>query len=149
MNAVTQFDREKSARLEQLEEGRRLSGQTLTVRPGAPRRFADDGLPTERHASRPLFKTPVKTAAKAPAGHEAFLKALETSGAQIEVEKMSGEKLIGRVKHSDKFTISLRVESGGVVRDRVLFKHDLSEFSAISPRPAQTPPDADEEGHYQ
>lgn len=59
-------------------------------------------------------------------GHEAFLKALEKSEACIVVEKISGEVFSGKVKHSDKYTIS--VEFNGTTR--VLFKHDISEFSA-------------------
>ena len=75
-----------------------------------------------------------KQAKPEPVGHEAFLKALEKSGAQILVEKLSGEKILGVVKHSDKFTISLTTSEG---RTRILFKHDISEFEAQSSRPGK------------
>jgi sRNA-binding regulator protein Hfq len=66
-------------------------------------------------------------------GHEAFLKALETSAAMVKIEKISsGATISGKVKHSDKFTVSLQDEFGTT---RVIFKHDISEFSAMSPRP--------------
>lgn len=74
-----------------------------------------------------------------PQGHEAFLKALEGSGAVVEVEKASsGDKVIGKIKTSDKYTISLRVPnvSGdweGPYTTRVIFKHDISEFSPLMP----------------
>lgn len=73
-----------------------------------------------------------------PQGHEAFLKALETSGSEVEVEKKSsGDKLIGTVKHSDKYTITLRqVDAEGNTTNRVLFKHDISEFRALQAAPA-------------
>lgn len=64
-----------------------------------------------------------------PKGHEAFLKALESSGAHVEFEKASnGEKVIGTIKASDKYTVSVFELSSG--KTRVLFKHDISEFSA-------------------
>ncbi len=63
---------------------------------------------------------------KAPLkGHEAFLKALEVSGATVFFEKASsGVTIEGVVKHSDKYTVS--VQCGD--QTRVLFKHDISEF---------------------
>jgi len=74
-----------------------------------------------------------------PKGHEAFLKALETSGASIIVEKCDGTVVKGVVKHSDKYTITLRAPINGAPEmtiDRVVFKHDISEFSPATPRPA-------------
>lgn len=67
-----------------------------------------------------------------PRGHEAFLKQIETSGGQITLEKMSsGEKVTGRVKCSDKYTVTIKQAlPDGIFRDRVIFKHDISEFSA-------------------
>lgn len=84
-------------------------------------------------------------------GHEAFLKALEMNGARIEVEKCDGTTYRGILKHTDKYSITLNVTERGDVqddgvfdpvapRDRVIFKHDISEFSALTHRPntAQT-----------
>lgn len=84
---------------------------------------------------RPTLRKPVKLSI-APKGHEAFLKALESSGATVEFEKASsGEKVVGKIKTSDKYTVSLAVqispESDEYVT-RVLFKHDISEFSTVA-----------------
>jgi len=62
-------------------------------------------------------------------GHESFLKALEASGAVIEITKTSGDVLKGVVKHSDKFTISL--DEGNGKPPRVLFKHAIEEFQPL------------------
>ena len=81
---------------------------------------------------KPFAKTGPK-----PSGHEAFLKALESSNATVEVEKASsGDKVIGKIKASDKYTISLRVPNTpgdweGPYQTRVIFKHDISEFMPI------------------
>ena len=81
---------------------------------------------------KPFFKIGPK-----PSGHEAFLKALESSNATVEVEKASsGDKVIGKIKASDKYTISLRVPNTpgdweGPYQTRVIFKHDISEFMPI------------------
>lgn len=81
---------------------------------------------------KPFAKTGPK-----PSGHEAFLKALESSNATVEVEKASsGDKIIGKIKASDKYTISLRVPNTpgdyeGPCQTRVLFKHNISEFMPI------------------
>lgn len=65
-----------------------------------------------------------------PTGHEAYLKALETSGAMVAFEKAStGQVIAGSIKTSDKYTISVQTEFG----TRVLFKHDLSEFFVAAP----------------
>lgn len=103
-------------RAQQTAEGARLARQ--------------EGTLTLRQAQ----KKPSKVAP--PKGHEAFLRALETSEAIIRIEKCDGTIVQGLIKHSDKFTISIRtVTSAGHV-DRVIFKHDISEFSAISARPS-------------
>lgn len=88
---------------------------------------------------------PTLAVKKAVKGHESFLKALETSGTDVRVEKMSsGEILVGRVKHSDKYTITLQVDGAdGRYTNHVLFKHDISEFSALQVRPE---PVGDSEG---
>lgn len=62
----------------------------------------------------------------APKGHEAFLKALEASGATVSFLKASCEETVtGTIKTSDKYTISVLTDGG---MTRVLFKHDISEF---------------------
>lgn len=111
---VTSFDRELNlVKAEQAIEGRKMS-QSETG---------------ERRITLGLKKVPAKkTTVK---GHEAFLKALETSGASIRLEKISsGATMIGQVRHSDKFTVTIRVDG----KDRVVFKHDISEFEAIPRR---------------
>jgi len=71
-----------------------------------------------------------------PKGHEAFLKALEQSGTTVIFEKASsGEQIIGKVKTSDKYTVSVMVTnppgSDLEYSTRVLFKHDISEFTPV------------------
>lgn len=118
-------------RNQQIEEARRLAaaeGSLVTRRPQISVR------PGHERAARPAaFKKDTSAPVK---GHEAFLKALETSGATIRVEKCDGTIVEGTVKHSDKYTISLRQPGP----DRVIFKHDISEFSPVTPR--QPSPDA-------
>ncbi len=64
--------------------------------------------------------------AKKPQGHEAFLKMLETSGAEIELVLLSsGDKVRGVVRHSDKFTVSIKSGEEGT---KVYFKHALESF---------------------
>ena len=132
---IPQFDAE--LRSEQIAAGRTMIDEdepavrrTLSVaRPGmrvAAPEVAGRARPRTNAAARP--GTPLK-------GHEAFIKALEFSGATAQIEKISsGEKVIGTLKHSDKFTITIRAKDGGVERDRVIFKHDISEFCALTPR---------------
>ncbi len=75
-----------------------------------------------------------------PKGHEAFLKALESSEAIVNFEKISSGVLItGKIKHSDKYTISVTTEDG---QTHVLFKHDLSEFWTEAKQPNQEEKDA-------
>jgi sRNA-binding regulator protein Hfq len=66
---------------------------------------------------------------EAPKGHEAFLKSLETNNAVMKVELAHGDILEGTIKHSDKYTISLRVDEGkGGQQVYVLFKHSIVRF---------------------
>lgn len=82
-----------------------------------------DRSPAYPHSPRAKAKT-------TPTGHEAYLKALETSGAMVAFEKAStGQVVVGPIKTSDKYTISVQTEFG----TRVLFKHDLSEFFVAAP----------------
>lgn len=95
-------------REEQIRLGRKLAGQETEA--------------------KPVYRKSVKPvkAVKKPQGHEAFLKMLEQSQAEIEVEIISsGEKVRGIVKHSDHYTISVKPEGKGT---RVFFKHDISSF---------------------
>jgi sRNA-binding regulator protein Hfq len=84
---------------------------------------------------RPVVTRKPLKSANAPKGHEAFLKALEASGQIVSFEKASsGERVVGKIKTSDKYTISVITEAG----TRVLFKHDVSEFFAPRQTSAET-----------
>lgn len=75
-------------------------------------------------------KKPQKTT---PKGHEAFLKALESSGATVSFHKASCDEIItGTIKTSDKYTVSIQCDRTGMTR--VMFKHDISEF-CVEARP--------------
>ncbi|UUZ75560.1 hypothetical protein LP414_27980 [Polaromonas sp. P1(28)-13] len=57
-------------------------------------------------------------------------------------KKSSGDVLVGKIKHSDKYTITLQVPSTHVggpngYQNRVIFKHDISEFCALQARPEE------------
>lgn len=82
-------------------------------------------------SDQPHF-TPRKSFVKKPAapkGHEAFLKALEQAGATINVTLLSGENMKGTLKHSDKYTISLRQDyEDGRYQVFVIFKHAIETF---------------------
>ena len=103
------------------------------------RRMGDgDGYAGQRRVTLTAGnKKPFAKAGPKPAGHEAFLKALESSNATVEIEKASsGDKIVGKIKASDKYTVSLRCpltpgDWEGPYQTRVLFKHDISEFSPI------------------
>lgn len=72
------------------------------------------------------FKKPV-----APKGHEAFLKALEAAGAKVSLTLSNDPDTImtGTVKHSDKYTISLRTDrEDGTYQVYVIFKHAIEMF---------------------
>ena len=98
-------------RQDQIQAGRMVERETIRVPQGATR------FP-QRTAKKP----------NAPKGHEAFLKALEASGATVCFEKISSDTtVVGTIKHSDKYTVS--VIDGNSGSTRVLFKHDISEFS--------------------
>ena len=90
-------------------------------------RTMDDGQPFNAYMSRP--KRPV--AKIAPKGHEAFLKALESSRAEVTFEMAaSGAIWRGPIKASDKYTVSIQEELG----TRVLFKSDISTFYVDAPK---------------
>jgi sRNA-binding regulator protein Hfq len=138
MNYPTDTQREMDAaelRRQQAEEGRRMAEAEKTVqrptlklapRGQVPTRAARDAAPTVK--------------AK---GHEAFLKALQLSHADVVIEKMNGDVYYGKIKHSDKFTVTInvvRIQRQNVpgveiteAYDRVIFKHDISEFYTTTP----------------
>ena len=103
----------------------------------AMRQGEGDGYAARRPTLTTGSKKPFVKAGPKPSGHEAFLKALEFSNATVEIEKSSsGDKIIGKIKASDKYTISLRVPNTpgdweGPYQTRVIFKHDISEFMPI------------------
>jgi len=77
----------------------------------------------------------------APKGHEAFLKALETSGVDVAFVMASRDEIIvGKIKTSDKYTVSVTqpVPNSDRYLTRVLFKHDISEFQPLIPAPTAT-----------
>lgn len=74
-----------------------------------------------------------------PKGHEAFLKALETSGVEVEFWIISEPlKIRGKIKTSDKFSVSVMettcdgLESVGI--PMVIYKHDISRFRPLKAR---------------
>lgn len=72
-----------------------------------------------------------KPAGTSPKGHEAFLKALELAGATITVRLLNDPEVTmkGSIKHSDKYTISLKVTNpDGTYQVFVLFKHAIESF---------------------
>lgn len=76
----------------------------------------------------PFVKKPVS-----PKGHEAFLKALEAAGAVVNVSLATSSDappMKGTIKHSDKYTISLKVDrpNGGGYQVFVIFKHAIECF---------------------
>ena len=68
-----------------------------------------------------------------PKGHEAYLEALRASGARVEVWlSHSIGSLIGRLKATDKFTISLVPDCGEYNgRTLVLYKHAIEAFGPV------------------
>lgn len=113
-NATTEFEHQRAA------------GRKLSLQEGA------GDIRTSKTSFTPN-KQSFKKEAK-PKGHEAFLKALETSGAEICVEfldSIPGDPvfLIGIVKHSDAYTISLDT-CGGYTE--VIFKHAIRKFACTT-----------------
>ena len=111
--------------------------QILADQRDAARLMGDDGdFSNLQLKRRPTLMVVPKVKTTKPAskvslkGHEAYLKALEGSGSIVKFEKMSsGDTVIGAVKTSDKYTVSLQTKEG----TRVLFKHDISEFFVAAP----------------
>ena len=103
---------------DQMEIGRRMARADRTPSPRGP------------------FKPKVKTSAK-PTGHEAYLKGLQDSGASISIITLAGEKFSGRLKHADKYTVSLEVPvaNSEATETFVFFKHAIESFSPQTPPP--------------
>ena len=74
--------------------------------------------------SKPVAAKPVAK------GHEAFLKAIETTGAEITIELLDEPNpIVGTIKHSDKFTISVKcTRPDGSFQVYVVFKHAIRLF---------------------
>lgn len=137
-------------RANQIEHARQLAAseeagiparRTLTVtNAGGERRASTntshDGVERRKGPNKPPLD-----------GHMAFLAALRQSNADIVLEKVSsGDTYYGKLKHSDKFTLTMSVtaiQRNGDDRvdvpacDRVIFKHDISEFYTTTPRPGE------------
>lgn len=112
----------------QLEEGRRLAAQESGNVIDRLRQDANGGKPQGKKAGVQRRPEPQ------PTGHQAFLEMLKGSGASIKCVRMdTDEVVVGTIKASDNFTISLQTDSGV----RVLFKHALAEFSPMSPKPSE------------
>ncbi|MDY7537634.1 hypothetical protein QN372_00580 [Undibacterium sp. RTI2.1] len=150
----------KRLREEQIEEGRRMavSNSTDESAPESSNRTTislpfGSVRPNSATLEHSVWKgdskesvkryTPAKVPNKVPLkGHEAFLKALEINNATVRIEKAStGEIIVGRVKHSDKFSVTINAPiasadflSNVTPIDRVIFKHDISEFAALTPK---------------
>lgn len=126
-------------RSEQIAIGRQISDDVES--PGTVRRTLSlsrtyDGRAESRSATSAPRK--INAPARVPLkGHEAFLKALELSGADVVIEKVSsGEAVEGKLKHSDKYTVTIRsMSKDDKLIDRVIFKHDISEFYTTTARP--------------
>lgn len=81
----------------------------------------------------PRTKAPFVKKPSTPKGHEAFLKALEAAGAVVNVSLIASPDaapMKGTIKHSDKYTISLKVNrpNGGGYQVFVIFKHAIESF---------------------
>ena len=114
MNHQTSPDVERQ---NQINEGARLSQITPRVKRGYL------GRKEKVSSTKPI---------QAPKGHEAFLKALETSNAMVRFEFLDdAPDVVGLVKCSDKYTISIKVGD----ETHVLFKHSLRKFVPLTPRP--------------
>lgn len=72
----------------------------------------------------------VKKKSASPSGHEAFLKALEAGSAVVTIKMATdGTELKGTIKHSDKYTVSLRCDRpDGTYQVYVIFKSAIEMF---------------------
>lgn len=147
---ATPADIERQAQIEEMRrlgEGRQGEGvrRTLSVsQSGNPRYTPSTPAQTRTERPKPPFKS-----GKPVIGHEAFLRALSHSGANVILEKISsGNTYQGQLKHSDAYTVTMLVTSVKKVDsydhfepvppfERVIYKHDISEFYTTTARPAE------------
>jgi sRNA-binding regulator protein Hfq len=122
---------DEALRAQQIADARQMADEE-----GAPRRTLHVVKPYSGHQTRPATRNASDSKRPPLKGHEAFLKALELSNADVVVEKCDAKIYKGKLKHSDKYTITLRTTNGdGSTTDRVIFKHDISEFhTTTAPR---------------
>jgi len=125
----------EQTRIEQLREGQRLARCDDDAIPSSrPRLTARPGYEAPSRASAPRLSRPKPKAA--PSGHQAFLKALQDSGAEIAVFMLdSDEVLTGKIRAADAFTISLEVKGD----THVIYKHAIQRFKPL-PRARVQPP---------
>lgn len=122
---------DEALRAQQIQDARSMADDE-----GAPRRTLHVVKPYSGHTARPATRNASDNKRPPLKGHEAFLKALELSNADVVVEKCNDVIYKGKLKHSDKYTITLRtVNDDASTTDRVIFKHDISEFhTTTAPR---------------
>lgn len=89
---------------------------------------------TEEHFRPHSRRITVKPKKSKPEGHEAFLKMLQESGTVIEFF-VGGEVIVGTLKHSDKYTVSVKLTEDAddldAGRTAVIFKSAISYFSPV------------------
>lgn len=95
--------------------------------------------PMDRHENKihnaitnaPMKQRKPKAAVK-PEGHEMLLKILKDTGKTIKILTHSGQEVIGKIKATDKYTISITTEGGiDAGRQRVFFKNSIECFEPI------------------
>lgn len=97
-----------------------MTTQTDTIRT-APNNYGGRAAPSRKKSG----------GGKKLQGHEAFLKNLETTAAEVKLQTSAGEIYKGVVKRSDAYTIS--VHCIGDVTPRVFFKHCIEFFQPVHP----------------
>lgn len=137
--------RAEAQRRLQVEEGQRRMATESTTRRTIT---LAQGTAVNPSISRPAQQgqsTEKKRPGKPVTGHEAFLRALCHSGANVIIEKVSsGQQYQGHLKHSDAYTVTMLVKSIKAPNsdsfekvtpvERVIYKHDISEFYTTTPR---------------
>jgi hypothetical protein len=142
---ATHADIERQTQIEEMRrlgEGRQGEGirRTLSLSPSGNTNYNGQARRPQSPKGKPAGKPVV--------GHEAFLRALSHSGANVVLEKISsGNTYQGQLKHSDAYTVTMLVTSvkhnnNDVFEsvppfERVIYKHDISEFYTTTARPAE------------
>jgi hypothetical protein len=93
--------------------------------------------PTQLAAAQPASRTFGYRGDKKPAkktkdlkGHEALLRGLEASGAEVTIAfRDSEDEMTGTVKHSDPYTVSIGRPDGSTY---VVFKHAMIGFKVAA-----------------